>query len=547
MSPRPFALALIFGLSFTRGAFAQRLAPVPTTANAAAIHVSLALGDSGLAPEAVRQALERELKRPVELEGDAAAGGLSITALPGHTLSASYRAPKGELVTRSIALPREPERALEVIALLCDNLSRDEAAELLAALPASSPSSSKAAPAPAPTSNDSTTPSAEPLPQPAAEEHPKNQKKPENRPSNPPSNAPRETPEPLLTTPSPAFNLSLVPPLTLLRNPERRVINAEFGLGLSRVGEVRGGALNVLLLEVMHDVHGASFATLYNRTHGKVNGVTLAAGVNAYDALSGCGISAGLELGGDLEGCAISGGAVLARDGSGLEISGGYNAARDFQGLQVTGGWNRTRRSAGVQVVGGLNTADRFSGLQVAGGANVAERIAGAQIGVINVAGEVKGLQLGVINIARHVDGTSLGVVSAVGNGRIQPTLWASSTVPFNGGVKFLVGHFYTLLGGGYSPNDHRYALEPGAGAHLTLDKWFLEPGVHYLEVHDTLRSFSAYSVQSDIVYRLSLGLDLGPVSPFAGAALLQRLEHGSDVHDTHALSVDGFLGAAFL
>jgi len=91
------------------------------------------------------------------------------------------------------------------------------------------------------------------------------------------------------------------------------------------------------------------------------------------------------------------------------------------------------------------------------------------------------------------------------------------------------------------------YALEPGAGAHLTLGKWFLEPGVHYLEVHDTLRSFSAYSVQSDIVYRVSLGLDLGPVSPFAGAALLQRLEHGSDVHDTHALSVDGFLGAAFL
>lgn len=488
------ACSCLLALSAATAVHAQDAAEAETPAASAVLPISVQLNHATLDPEAVRKAIELELKRPVTLAPGTSetTPGLSVVAHPDHTVTVSYRAETGLTRTRSIGLPQDPTRAAEVIALLAGNLTRDEAAELLAAL-ANKPSS-PSAPVPVP------------VPVPASAPGP--------APANVPALPSRSLP-PLLPTRSP-LNLSLFSPLALYPDSAQRRFNLELGFAYSHVGELNGAGVNVFALHTERDVRGASAATIYNRTDGNVTGATLSAIINRNRSMRGVQASGVLNLG--------------SGEQQGVVVAGAANLQRDVLGVQAAGAFNRARR---------------VEGLQVAGALNVAETVRGVQLGVVNVAGEVHGFQIGVVNVAKHVDGTSIGLVSVADNARLQPVLWVSTLMPINAAMKFTVGPLYSQVGLGYAPGNDTYTYELGLGAHIPIGRLFVEPGVHYSEMRSSKRPLD-HELLEHGHYRVSLGFDAGPVSPFIGVSVLQRFAHSSDAPSSDPVRVEGFSGVAF-
>lgn len=117
--------------------------------------------------------------------------------------------------------------------------------------------------------------------------------------------------------------------------------------------------------------------------------------------------------------------------------------------------------------------------------------------------------------------------------------------MPVNLAAKFIVGSFYSQVGGGYTPGNQTYVYELGLGVHLPFKRFFLEPGVHYSEQRGTTEALS-HELNEHLRYRIALGLDLHAVSPFLGAAVRQRFAHAADAPDSAQVSVEGFGGVAF-
>jgi len=550
------ATVLVFAaLSLTRGAHAQSAVVAPS-ATRDALQLELDLGNSNLDAELVRKAIELELKRPVSLvpRGTEHAG-LSVKAQSNHTVTVSYRSGTGELRTRSIGIPEDSARGAEVIALLSGNLSRDEAAELLASLTAKTapaaaagdPAAAVAESAPNPDSKKAVEPQAAPI---TAEKRPA-----QSKPA-PPSSEPT-----LIQTPFPAFNLSLFAPVALYRPSERRIFTGELGLFYSHIGELRGVGVNVFALRVERDVRGVTIATFYNDTAGKLTGVATSAIFSRRQQLRGCEVSGLVNLGtGNGEGVAAAGLLNLSRNFEGVQAAGLINRANTVQGVQAAGLVNRSwglegvqaaalanfaGDTRGVQAAALINRAAAVTGVQAAGVVNVAQSVEGFQLGVVNVSGEVHGVQLGVVNVAKRVNGTSVGLVSVAENGRVQPVIWASSAQPLNAAAKFIVGPLYTQAGLGYSPSNKTYTYELGLGAHIRFARFFVEPGVHYSEMRGTEQPFDHELIEYGH-YRVAAGMDLGKVSPFAGAGVLQRFAHSADAPASVPVTAEVFGGAAF-
>lgn len=556
MKVHTLAAGLVYAaLSFSVAARAQT-ATSPAAAATSALPLILELGNSKLDAEAVRKAIELELKRPVVLTASSKdAPSLNVSANPDHTVTVRYRASSGETRTRSIGIPAEGARAAEIIALLCGNLSRDEAAELLADLDAKATPADAAATATPSATDTPTAAETKPEPEPtaaasAAEPRPPPSPKPV-APSAPPS---------LILTPPPACNLSLFPPVSLYRDSERRIFWGELGLFYSHVGELQGAGLNVFALRTERDVRGITIATFYNYVGGFVRGIAVSAIVNRRQRLKGVEISGVLNRGsGDARGVSAAGLVNVGRDFEGVRAAGLVNWGNRFQGVQVAGLLNRGDASEGlqaaglanltdgfqgIQVAGAFNRAAAVTGVQVAGAANIAEAISGLQIGVVNVAREVHGVQFGVVNVAKRVHGTSIGLVSLAENGRTQPVIWASSAQPFNVAAKFTVGPIYTQAGLGFAPVKHTYSYEIGVGAHFQVGRLFLEPGAHYSEVRSSEDSFDHELIEYGH-YRVAVGVDLGGVSPFAGVGVLQRFAHSEDAPPSVPVTAEVFGGVA--
>ena len=528
MRAHALAIWLIFApLSVATRAHAQTAPGAAVTGPALAL--KLELGQSQLDAESVRKAIELELKRPVVLEAAVAdAPSLSVVAHADHTVTLSYRTSTGLIRTRSIGIPENGARGAEVIALLSGNLSRDEAADLLAELSAkASPPEVKPA---APPLTSAVSEPIDPKPAATADTLPKPSPV-ETRPPPSPKRAPESSQPQLLATPFPAINLSLIPPLTLYRNSEQRIFALELGLGYSHVGALHGAGLNWFVLRTERELDGMSFATIYNDTGGKVTGASGSGFVNRRQQLRGVELSGLVNIG--------------TGDGQGFAAAGWLNLAQDFEGLQAAGLVNWSAAFQGLQAATLLNRAGSVTGVQASGVVNVAGSVSGLQLGVVNVAGDVHGLQLGVVNVARHVKGSAIGLVSVADNGRVQPVLWASSSVPLNAAAKFTVGPLYTQVGLGFAPANQTYSYELGLGGHFPIGRCFLEPGVHYSELRSTKHPFDAELIEYGH-YRLAAGLPLGKVSPFAGVGVAQRFAHRAEAPASKPLTFEVFGGAAF-
>jgi hypothetical protein len=545
MNPRLISLtaglALGVAASVASPSFAQApAADAAANGTAAPLDVRLALGQRSLDRERVRAALERELGKPVALS-DADSAPLVLSVGADGRLTARYSRPAEPELVRQVDLPADDERAVEVIALLAGNLTRDEASELIDALNAEAP--------------------------------------PPEAPPAPPAPLPPPPPPARTYETSPSVNLSLFHPLTVVSNSEEHEFALELGLAYGNVGAISGfgaefgvlhigGPLNGVGLGMFWTkvggpidgvsaslgvaqgnggVAGAQLAGLVALQKGKVDGAQLAVGVAIAQDVVGMQGSAGLSVAkslqgfqgsagvsivrgdaegvvgaggvsvadGDVDGLIGASGAAVARNVQGAILAGGFTVARDVEGVQGSAGVNVAHDAEGVLLTGAANVAHDVDGAMLTAGVNVAHDLEGVSIAPVNIAtGRVDGLQLGIVNVASEVHGAAIGIISIAGNGHVQPSFWTSSELPLHTSVKFVAGYAYSELGIGLDRENvdgDRWVMasEGGVGAHVPFTDWLaLEPGVHFSEVFRT--SDFQGSLEDNLHYRLRATFRLG-------------------------------------
>jgi hypothetical protein len=489
----------------------------------------VSVDQSGLDGERVKAAIEQELG--VSLRIDPSSEVRLEVVVTGHRASVVYHSPGRDPVTRSVDLPKDPERATETIAFLAGNLARDEAEALLDELRAREPVPPPPAPPPAEAAAEV---------KPSEEATPPVPVAPAKKPAPPPA-PPAEKADKLVDS---SVNLSLYYPLTLLRNTEQRRLKVELGFLYSRVGAIRGVGASLGVLRVEGPVKGITGALIWNRS-GPTRGLHLAGFVNeGYDELDGISAAGIANLRrGDARGIEFAG--IFSSVGRmrGIQSAGMVGLGRSAEGLQLTGLVGvASDEVRGVQFAGMGGFAKRVKGIQLTGITSVASEVTGVQVSSVNVARKVRGLQLGLVNVADEIDGGALGLVSIARNGRVQPLVWLSGggNLAVNGGVKFVTGYTYSYLGAGTGLTESGYRIEGGAGAHLTfLPFLFGEAGLAYAQERRTTE-FGSDPLRQELRYDLRLGADIARLaSPFVGGGLAQRLTgEGPDFRGEFSLGV---------
>ncbi|HWA70978.1 MAG TPA: hypothetical protein VG937_01515 [Polyangiaceae bacterium] len=517
-------------------------APVPSTAPAPTrFPLWLDLGHSGLDKTKVRAAIEQELGAPVELT-ETADTPLRVIIDSNQRVQIAFTTPSGESLSRTVDLPADPERRVEIIALMVGNLTRNEAADLLSALEAARRSAAEK-PAPAPP--------AEPEPEP----------KPQTKPAPPPAaNA-------LLPTPAPGINVSLFHPVSLYRDSDRRLLKLELGFAYSHVGGIQGAALSLGGLRVEQHVRGLAFGSIFSIVGGPVHGfhyshfyaegrgpthgIALSGLVLRHQApLTGAAIAGLVDIGDDVEGlrlsglfnlskrvkgAAIAGLASIARDPvDGLQIAGLFSAHEtldgigiaglgqvggDAEGLQIAGLANVSAKTRGFTLGGLSNVTNDLDGFALSGLANVNRDVDGLALSVVNVGRQVNGAQIGVVNVAKEIHGAQLGLINVAENGRIQPEAFATNFTPLNVGVRFVGGYAYSELALGWDPASKENEYSAGIGGHFEVASLTVETGVHGSTTQEPQTSETPTRI--DLHYRARVGYRIASfIEPFIGGGV---------------------------
>lgn len=448
---------------------AANAAPATDTPAPRSLRVWVDVGDSGLDKVAIQSAIARELGANVEL-ADSSDTALRIACTDDQRVRVLYRTEAGEELSRVVDLPESSERKVEVIALMVGNLTRNEAAELLAAL----------------------------QPQPA--EAPKPEAPPPTPRKAPPAPAAKPQPKPVggyLHAKRPGINASFYYPLATLPDSDRRVFAIEVAAAYGRVGAIQGigvalGALHVenqvdgLALglgatRVDGPLRGVQLGVLYSESHGEQLGLNLSA-LLLYQRgkTTGFAVSGLAAFSEDVDGVAVAGALDVAHHVRGAHIAGLAAIASDrVDGVQIGGAIQSTPEMNGFSAAALLNRAGRTRGVAAAGLATVTGDLDGVAIGIVNVGGSVHGAQVGVVNVAtKDVQGYQLGIVNyAHENGDTQALAFCDSLVPFNIGIKFTTGYGYSELGLSSDATKSGYQAFLGLGAHLPLARFSFDVG----------------------------------------------------------------------
>jgi hypothetical protein len=473
--------------------------PSSPSAPAGPLAIWLDAAGASFDKERLRASLAHELGREVVFTDDATAAAVQIRLEGAARADVHYKTPSGEELSRSVDLPPDRERSVQVVSWLTVNLVRDEASELLDELRARRREEADARAAEEKLAADKAAAdkaaadkaAAEKLAR-EAEQAKKNQK---------PKAPPPAPPDDLLRDPLRSVDVAVATPLSLLRDSPRRELKLQLALGYGEAGAIHGAALSPGVLRVRRDLLGVAVAT----------GVVL--------------------IGGNARGIVAAGGAAFAGNlNSGLVAAVGIASANSLRGAAVAGGATVVRGpSQGILLAGGVNFSADHRGFELAGGVNTARDLEGLAIAPINVHRRVKGIQFGIVNVAEEVDGASIGVLSFAKNGRVQPVLWTTTDRSVHIAIKSIAGYCFTQLGGGIDLGASSFTYDAGIGAHLRLSQsWFLEPGVHYSGSQSTSGTTGSPD-EHQLHYLAQLGLRLGDkIDLLAGAGVRHTVLGGS-------------------
>jgi hypothetical protein len=229
---------------------------------------------------------------------------------------------------------------------------------------------------------------------------------------------------------------------------------------------------------------------------GPVKGFQLAGIFNLAETFYGLEVGGITNIyhGGPSRGATISGIVdISAGEITGLQLAGNVAIARAINGLQVSVvsiSWGAVYGSqvgvvsyagdlVGFQLGVSNITVGNMDGFQL-GVTNVtAGQVSSGQLGVVNWATKTDGFMLGVVNLAAEGgDSIPIGLVNLIGEGMFTPTLWTSDTSLTNVAIKMGSRRIYSILGGGFNPEDAQFntSVLVGIGGHLDLgDPWWLE------------------------------------------------------------------------
>jgi RNA polymerase sigma factor (sigma-70 family) len=400
-------------------------------------------------------------------------GKLALETTPAGQITARFEGSDGQVTQRTIALPTEPDRALDTIVLLAGNVARDEAAELRAEL---ARGAAEGGTRPEGARNRAPSPPASSEPAPSAASTAPSRAKPA-----PPRAAPAQLPPAHRSSPqcaaaegqrSLAFGADLVPMLGTSLVARRAVRNVSFNL----VGGLAGGLDGVEIGSAFNIVTGSAcglqIAGAVNVAWEQAHSVQIAGAVNvAWEQAHGAQIAGAVNLGGAVRGA---------------QIAGGANVATTLYGAQI-GPINLSTGETSGAPIGVIDLGRDLHGAQI-GVIDVAEDVHGLQLGVVNVAKRVRGAQLGVVNVADDSD-FSLGVVSIVRRGRLHVDVWGAETGLLMAAVKHGGRSFHNFYGAGIrlEGGKPRVAFALGLGGHVPLSRrFFLDiDGLAY-NIHET-------------------------------------------------------------
>jgi hypothetical protein len=559
------ALAVVGAVGLSEGGVVAASAPPPSAEPRGeaqpdgALVVDLSVGDSGFQPAAVRAAIARELGVLVVEPSPSrqAQPRLEVRFEGPERAAVSFRASDGRSVGRGIDLPRQPERAVETIALLAANLARNEAADLISELERRTRAAART--------------------ERAGKQPPESKAQPEaaapSAPVAPKHEPPRSEPTDGGLAGRHLVNLSLFHPVALYPDSERRQFNLELGLFYGRVGALDGAGINAMVARVDQEMHGLQLAGIGSYVGGDSVGVQAAGlGVLSRGCSRGVHLSGlvNLELGpsgarSERESCPRS--ALV-----GAQITGGYNSVvGDVTGSQTSGGANTVIGNLdGLQVSGAANIVTgsvrgaQISSVNIATGSLVGAHVGvvnvvgsgdpgsssqgaeigvaridgsdldGLQVGVVNISGRQRGAQMGVVNVSEHLDGVPIGLVNLGGNTDTSLLAFSTSRTPVNLGIKYLTGNVFSTVSGGcdgesFLDRPCRRVLQAAwtLGGHLPVAESFaLEPAVGYAYEADVDRPGESVNGGHVVLYRAALCWQpLESLGLFAGAGARQVID----------------------
>lgn len=428
-------------------------APAPAPAEGAqesskTITLKVTLGDSTLDADAIERAIEAELETSLERTDSSADLELS---LGGGRVVARAKGTEGRVIERSMTLPPAEEEQLQIIALLSENLLRDEASAVLSALPATGAG----------------TPA----------------KKEDTGPFWPVGVSVIRG----VSLPSKDANVAFT--LSLLDGQWRSLT----GLGISGISQSwTAHSTGLSIAGIFHEA--ASF-----------DGLTIA---GIYDATTNVeGLRRGLSIGGlasrsagDMIGLQIGGLLSSARAFSGLQIGGLMSSApKGLQGLQI-GGFNQAGMAKYGMQVGVVNYAEQ-GGIQV-GLVNIRRKGDGPQVGLIGIGPETR-MQLTTwiqgLNLGELEGGMPTGPTANIGI-RIQTKYFVSM-------AHLGFGAETTGCGAQNNCGTGAALLIPGytVGGRLPFSKvWSAELDVqHRLAAADTIYSPDMVALRGSVVARV--------------------------------------------
>jgi len=443
----------------------------------------------------LQASLEQELGQKVVFTDDAAAAAVQIRLEGASRADVHYTTPGGEELSRSVDLPPDRERSVQVVSWLTVNLVRDEASELLDELRARKKAEAEAREAADKAAADKTAAdkaAAEKLAR-EAEQAKKNQKAQGARPA---------ADDVLLRDPLRSVDAAVATPLSVLRDSPRRELKLQLALGYGESGALRGLGFSLGVLRVRRDLLGIGVGLGATLIGGSARGLVASVGYSEVDGkLEGIqlGVGAAWQRGPVARGAVLAGGGAFVGNMNGIVAAGGVTGAKSLQGIEIAGG---------------VNTATSLDGIALA---------------PVNVHGRVRGLQLGIVNVADEVDGVAIGILSFAKNGRVQPVLWTGTDRAVHVAIKSIAGYAFTQLGGGIDLNGANFGYDAGIGAHLKLSpSWFFEPGIHYSSSQRTVDAAGGLQGQQ-LHYLAQVGLRLGDkVDLLLAAGARQNVVGGS-------------------
>jgi len=483
----------------------------------------------------LQASLARELGREVTLTDDASVAVVRVRLSDAAHADVQYTTPAGEQLSRTVDLPPDRQRAVQVVSWLTVNLVRDEASELLDQLRARRKQEADARAAEQAAADKAAAEKAaadKAAADKAAADKAAADKAAANKAKAAPDTKAKPPHDDLLRDPLRSFDFAFATPLSLLHDSPRRVLHLQLAFGYGGAGAIDGATVSLGYLRVRRDLFGVAAGMGAAFVGGNARGVVASVGYSQLDGdLEGVqlGVGAAVQRGAHARGAVVAAGGAVAGNLTGALLGGGFATAKSLQGVGIAGGATVIRGpSQGVLIAGGANTSATHEGVELAAGVNTAGDLSGVAIAPINVHRHVKGIQIGIINVAEDVD-AAIGVLSIAKNGRVQPVLWTSVDGSAHLAIKSIAGCVFTQIGGGVDLSSEKVSYDGGIGLHLRLGNvWFLEPGVHYSALLDTADASGAPDEQQ-LHYLAELGLRVGEkLDLIAGAGVRHTIVGGS-------------------